>query len=312
MKETVRQNNGDVSTARAEVISTIRNMGNKDEVFAILTRNNKLFNNKAIRFSAENGEIKLNGMSVDLLEFGSMAGTERAQVLMDLPSNPQPSVSNTTNNANIMHTITEIFDVRTVNTVVRYGQLISSGCKFAKLASTLLQDFSSSVQEKVIRICKVLCDKLMELINFPSISANYFSHISNEPLEVLLRFVIDFLKIKVSSQEEDYEQHKAAATLLPDYNEENFNRSWGLLPSSANRAVVWFERVVNTFVMGVSIDELLLRELIQYITNVITERVYDYCDAEEKRKNRKQNTKRNIHIISCKACGGYYYSETSS
>ncbi|KAF2896019.1 hypothetical protein ILUMI_10166 [Ignelater luminosus] len=303
MKETVRQNNGDVSTARAEVISTIRNMGNKDEVFAILTRNNKLFNKNGIRFSAENGEITLNGMSVDILEFGSMTGTERTQLLTDLPSRPQPSIRNTNNTTEI---------INTVITGMNYGQLIINGCTFAEIAATLLQGFSSGVQEKVIRICKILCDKLMESMDFPKISADYFSHISNEPFEVILRFVIDFLKIKVNSRETNYEQQKAAAALLPDFNEENFNREWGILPTSTNRAVVWFERIVNTFVMGISIDELLLRELIQYINNIIIERILDYCDGIERCRNREKNTTKNLYKISCKVCGGYYYSQTSS
>ncbi|KAF5306468.1 hypothetical protein FQR65_LT18564 [Abscondita terminalis] len=61
LKETIRQNNGNVQAGRAEVISTISTMSNRDDVLAVLTRNNRRFNKNGVRFAAEGGRITLNG-----------------------------------------------------------------------------------------------------------------------------------------------------------------------------------------------------------------------------------------------------------
>ncbi|KAF5278095.1 hypothetical protein FQR65_LT03611 [Abscondita terminalis] len=58
LKETIRQNNGNVQAGRAEVISSISNMANRDESFALLTRNNKRFNKNGVRFAAKMGKLR--------------------------------------------------------------------------------------------------------------------------------------------------------------------------------------------------------------------------------------------------------------
>lgn len=311
-KSTKERNDQTNETANAEVISSIRNMGSANKILAILIRNNELFNDQGITFSAENGEIKLNGVSVNLLEFESMTRTEKAQFLTDLSQTSHTPTSDTDNITQTMNTITAIFNIQEGDTLAKYGQLISVTCKFVNLASTLLQDFPNLIQERILRICKALCDRLIESIDFPNIFTNYFSHISKEPLVVILRFVTDFIKIKISSQEANYELQKAKALLSPNFNEENFDKKWGILPTTKSKTLIWFETVVNNFVTDASTDELLLRELVQYVMNIIMEKVYDSCDAEEKYRKRERNTERNSYRVACKVCGGFYYSKTSS
>lgn len=92
MKETIRQNNGDVQRGRAEVIKTVTRIGNKDDVFATLTRLNKKLNENKVKFSASNGEIKLNGVTVDMVQFNKMNVNDVVPFLQSLyASEPAPS-----------------------------------------------------------------------------------------------------------------------------------------------------------------------------------------------------------------------------
>src|SRR5699024_10626554 len=91
MKETIRQNNGDVNRGQAEVIKTIIKIQNKDDVFATLTRLNKQMNKNDVKFSASNGDITLNGVTIDMGKFGMMDNNEAATFLKTLPATPEPT-----------------------------------------------------------------------------------------------------------------------------------------------------------------------------------------------------------------------------
>ncbi|XP_072397360.1 uncharacterized protein [Diabrotica undecimpunctata] len=95
MKETIRQKEGNQVQGRAEVIKTIRNIANKDDVFAALTRNNKLMNRNGIRFSANGGEIILNGQTINMNEFIGMNREHASAFLSNLPTEPHISISDT-------------------------------------------------------------------------------------------------------------------------------------------------------------------------------------------------------------------------
>ncbi|KAK4885967.1 hypothetical protein RN001_002238 [Aquatica leii] len=107
VKETIRQSNGDAQAGRAEVIATITKVSNVDEVMGILTRNNRLLNKENVRFAAENGEIKLNGVAVNLKQMGTMSKLQRTQFLIDLPPIPKHGV---TNNGSWLATTTSVFN----------------------------------------------------------------------------------------------------------------------------------------------------------------------------------------------------------
>ncbi|KAI4461600.1 hypothetical protein MML48_5g00013637 [Holotrichia oblita] len=70
LKETVRIKGE--ARGRAEVIATLRNSASRDDILAVLTRSNKNFNKNDVRFAAEGGGISLNGVKVDILEFGTL------------------------------------------------------------------------------------------------------------------------------------------------------------------------------------------------------------------------------------------------
>ncbi|XP_044758016.1 uncharacterized protein LOC123316106 [Coccinella septempunctata] len=83
--ETIRQNGGNVQAGRAEVISAISRLRDKSEVFSFLSKNNKIFNEKGVKFSAKGGQITFNGVVVDLKEISSMSWKDSCTYFSNLP-----------------------------------------------------------------------------------------------------------------------------------------------------------------------------------------------------------------------------------
>lgn len=305
-KETIRVNNGDVQAGRSEVICSMRNVGNRDEVMAVLTRNNKLFNKDGVRFSANNGDIRLNGMKVDILEFGAMAKSGRTQVLGDLPGIPQPTVPPTDSRVSLGDTINSLFKVD--HRLSSYASMIcTSGVSFVMTARNILEDYSDEIQNILIKICKELIDRALKStgIDILQLISKYFMDISNNPLVVLLEFVVTFFKEQAFEYEKTYNEAKEAAKQLDNFSETDFNAKYFILPGNLVKTTMWFERAVyhlrNDF-------DNLLRELLQFIMNTISQKILELSYEEERYQNRISQTTQKLHRIPCTVCQGYYFS----
>lgn len=290
MKETLAQNNGDHPTANAEIISTVRSIGNRDEVFAILTRNNKLFNKKGIRFAVQDGEIKLNGVSVDLFEFGGMSKTDRTQILIDLPPRTRPLPTNATTVTNSL--IESTFTVDNLRILGKYSELLLRGASFRDFATNLLGDFSKMVQGKIFTILKGLIEKLKICgIDIAHIFDTTFALANKNPYSNLLQWIVDYLKIRMNDYESDYQSSESSEVPSDTYE----------------RAKFWIEKIVNSSVMNYVVEQNFMNELLKFVANKITEYVYDFCNLKEKEDYLKKSCIKRTKRVDCSICGGYYF-----
>lgn len=190
IKETVRANGGDAQSARADIISGVRSMGtNRDEIFAVLTRNNKLFNKEGVRFSVGDGGIMtLNGKPVDLLQFGSLSQTDRSVHLINLPSMPEPTQAEIQQNQTVIKTLAECAFNNVEKVSACYRLCASEG--FCHFAAGLLRMFSRQLQEYFMVLLRMLYANIADMnIDLTSLGIRLNSNIVNWLLEVIFEFV---------------------------------------------------------------------------------------------------------------------------
>lgn len=289
--ETIRQNEGNVATAQAEVIATIRKIPDKNEVFGVLTRSNKMFNKNNVRFAASDGGISLNGINVDISKFGELSKTQQTTYLIELPTTPTPSAA----------------QAKAINTVINktfqlpyiqiFGQLLTiPQWNFA----TILNLFQPVVQEMLLKCLKKLLDNING-IDLKDIFGKILP--DRDILETVLRVVIDFFKLKMISFEEDYVTRRAAERLSPDFDESDFANRFNASANVGNRALIFFERAVTTAFAGGDVQEGVLKEMLEYFMKWITEQIYIF---EENRQIREQRGSER-QLKNCTQCNGKYY-----
>lgn len=292
--ETIRQNEGNVAAAQADVIATIRTIPDRNEVFAVLTRSNKMFNKSNIKFAASGGKITLNGVAVDISMFGELSKTEQSTFLLELPQSPTPTRAQATA---ISRMVDRVFRVDYVNVC---GQMLSiPQWNFA----TILNIFQPAVQELLLKCLQTLLNNIQ--INLNDVFKTIFP--GRDLLETVLALVINFFKTKMALYEQEYiEQRESERLNSPNFDESDFAARFNASTDTARRALLFFERAVARSFSGDDVIEGVLREMIEYFTKWITEQMYKY---EENRKMREvRGLARSAQI--CSVCGGFCYLKT--
>ncbi|KAJ8965249.1 hypothetical protein NQ314_004261 [Rhamnusium bicolor] len=152
LKETVRQNSGSEVHGRAEVISAIRNIQNKDEVFAVLTRANKNMNKHGIKFVSADGKIKLNGIDIDMNEFMSM-NKKNAETFLSKLSKSDPTPVETRSMRKMISNTLNNFSLPDIGTLVSYAVILLNcydnniKSKIIDALASLLASFTSSIKK---------------------------------------------------------------------------------------------------------------------------------------------------------------------
>ncbi|ENN74552.1 hypothetical protein YQE_08875, partial [Dendroctonus ponderosae] len=297
----------DGASGRAEVISTIRNIENKNEVFAALTRNQKRLTKSGIRYSAGDGEITFNGMAVDMNEFIGLNHKQSEIYLnnlaQDITSN-QPSINSSSNINGDNVTLTN-----TVNSLLRTIQIDSSQVDISNLVrvvSNLLSFCNEPVKNMVVKavdqsvkfIMKHLSEDIIKLIDtiIPK----------NNQLSEYFRIGISFFSQKVDEMEKNYEMFQK--TSEEKYNNPLFRI---LSPVKVKRIVQIFEFIVQNSYSGKWLCEAVLNEMSKFISAWITRKVFEYTEKTEKEENRrKYSASYKPQIIDCNICGGQYFSDS--
>ncbi|XP_048523532.1 uncharacterized protein LOC109540647 isoform X1 [Dendroctonus ponderosae] len=297
----------DGASGRAEVISTIRNIENKNEVFAALTRNQKRLTKSGIRYSAGDGEITFNGMAVDMNQFIGLNHKQSEIYLnnlaQDITSN-QPSINSSSNINGDNVTLTN-----TVNSLLRTIQIDSSQVDISNLVrvvSNLLSFCNEPVKNMVVKavdqsvkfIMKHLSEDIIKLIDtiIPK----------NNQLSEYFRIGISFFSQKVDEMEKNYEMFQK--TSEEKYNNPLFRI---LSPVKVKRIVQIFEFIVQNSYSGKWLCEAVLNEMSKFISAWITRKVFEYTEKTEKEENRrKYSASYKPQIIDCNICGGQYFSDS--
>lgn len=289
LKETIRQNDGNVQKGRAEVISTIRNIKNKDEVFAALTRANKNMNRKNVRFAVRNGEITLNGVSVDMKTFANMEKNEVVTFLTTLPNKPNPTIADV---KNMTTTITKSFDGLNLN-----SELVRS------LAIGLVKLFGSTdrtIKEKIINAVFQFIRFMIERTCYMEELDRIFSNI--DKYFRLVNMVNGYFQQLINVIEEKYT--KWSETRDSTYEEPYF---FEFSLDIAKRAVQIFNLVSQPYFNGTNLTEFGLRKLQEYFSTWFASQVYEFEERQRRRNQRRRHSVRPRLKKSCTQCGGYFY-----
>lgn len=148
--ETIRQKDGNVASAQAEVIATIRQIPDQNKVFAVLTRSNKLFNKNNVRFAASGGEITLNGVSVDISQFGGLSKADQTAFLLELPPTPTLTPEQT---LAITRVINSVFTLNNIRILTQIATIPPS-------LTTLLSVFKPAIQEMLLKCLSKLLNSI--------------------------------------------------------------------------------------------------------------------------------------------------------
>ncbi|GJQ74306.1 putative cognition protein, partial [Trypoxylus dichotomus] len=279
LKETVRIK-GEVR-GKAEVIASMRNSASRDEVLAVLTRSNRYFNREGIRFSAERGSISLNGVSVDILEYGNMPKTQQSFTLESLPPIPESSSSRYVNNT------------RSSVQNMRYNERISNLLGIVPFdigaATRTLTCFTQDIQPKILRIC----EDFMNQIDVDVIG-NLKTLFKEDVRIKIIQYVTDFIRRYVDEIKEIFEKrllNEEVTTVCQEFGFQNPHVT----------VYNFIEYIVNQFKNG-NMMENLLSEFGKWYISLIYNK-----ELKEERKRKRQETTNERK--SCSSCGGYYYEQ---
>jgi hypothetical protein len=289
IKETIRQNDGNVQRGQADVISTIKNIQNKDEVFATLTRANKDMNHNNIRFAAQNGKITLNGVSIDMGRFSSMGKNEAITFFNTLPNTPNPTAAN----------------VRLMETYLGNSFEGIRSIEVAPLALGLVKIFctaDSTIKEKIINTVSKLIAELLKSTTCYMTSLNEIFPDHDKYLR-LVGMVSSFFQTFVTQVEERYNMWRQTLdeTLAEPYFTE-------LSCDVTRRAAEIFNFVTANFFTGTKLNEDGLRNLLDYFYTWFANQVYLYQERRQRRNRRTIHSRVAARKLRCRICWGDYYS----
>ncbi|KAJ8963974.1 hypothetical protein NQ314_005233 [Rhamnusium bicolor] len=146
LKETHLQNKGKQSSGRIEVISPIRKIPHKDEIFDMLMQLNDGTNTNGLKFTAVDGVLKLNEIKTDINEIERVLNKDASAFLLRYPSTEPTSLETESLCRIICKTLNKYYlpDIET----------------FTNYVINLLSCFSCDIKSKIIKILAALLAKL--------------------------------------------------------------------------------------------------------------------------------------------------------
>lgn len=300
VKETIRQQGGDVMKGRADVIKTLRNVPNKDQTFAFLIRNNKLMNKNGVRFSAENGKINLNGVPIDVNSFNTMERSEMGIFFKTLPNTPEP------NQVEIASTTTMLKNVFKVK--FKKHTLLKLGIEVTKLC----QNVPKYVCEYIMDIVNEFAFDLFQLegSNWSEVLDKLFPH--QEKYFALFKMVTNYLQNLVNVVEDCYQMWLKNKELQVPTEFLEYNTK-----SASKRAIQILEYMIKVY-NSKSAKEALMKELSKYLYHWVSKKCCENSKQEQEQKgDEERKTKRREHCsdrpnvkVLCSKCEGFKYEVT--
>lgn len=296
--ESVRQKGGDRAAGHAEVISAIRKIPNQDEIFTILTKSSKLFNKENVKLAASDGKITLNGVTVDIIEFGLMKQTDKLSFLTSLPESPPVlACSDTSSLKAIIYNILRETDVAGIITSLAHVDIGS----FA----SILNAFQKPIQEMIIVVMRDLLISL-KIYNFDILGTleKVFPQIRG--WVTILRFVANFFQRTAAEYEKCYLNELNEAKSLPDFDENKFHECYLVNPSKMKCVPDFFEKAVNSVFCNGIINELMLRQLSEEFMTFLLDRIVEYEESQKNKDSPETSYARNK--VQCTVCSGVYFT----
>nr|XP_023024204.1 uncharacterized protein LOC111512325 [Leptinotarsa decemlineata] len=255
MKDTIRQNDGNTVKGKAEVISAIRKIANKDDVFAALTRTKKTLNENGVRFYASGGEITLNGQAINLNEFTSLNKSDVSTFLSNIPSKTTVSPAE----VNFIKGLFANLDsgLPNIESVVRY-------------AVSLLGTYDGSIQRLIIKavgqlaiaLTKGIVKTLEEIC--PS-QPKYFS-LLNVVMEYFVKMAVD-----LESQYSRWRSTGSAQDFQPYFK--------NVQADDKKELCIWFvQKAVRICFSGDELRTAALKELLSFFSQLACPQAFRVSD----------------------------------
>ncbi|VEN62899.1 unnamed protein product [Callosobruchus maculatus] len=281
VKSTISSNDGNKKAGMAEVISTIRKIPNKDEVFAVLTRANKQMNAKDIKFAAKDGQITLNDVPVNMSEFAAMSKGQRDVFLSDLRVHGGESPSEAVNTVSSSFSANGItYDVDVVNVVVKITAALSGNLK------TTIIDIVSQLLCKITSALNQALDKL-----FPN-RCKYAQ---------LVDMVMKFISKEADAWETRYEEWTRTG------NPELYSKCFDHVDVAETRR--WFRFFEICAQICLNPSEAMFKSLLEYFHTWLAQKM---CERQQKieqdSETRAHSAKWRTKKVDCNICRGYYYN----
>ncbi|XP_050513522.1 uncharacterized protein LOC126889334 [Diabrotica virgifera virgifera] len=279
LKTTILDNDGNVIKGRAEVIKAIRNIPNKDDVFAALTRNTKLMKENDLRFSAAKGDITLNGQTINMNEFIGMNKKQASAFLSNLPSETNISTSDT----NSMISTYSLNNWSLPNVKV-----------FAGFALTLINKFGSDIQGMIMELVEMAIELVFRY--FKDVVRGAFGNTAHQEI---MYAVMEYFAGLASRLLQHYFTWRRTGN--PHHYEPYFVE----VPVDPSERYTWiFEKIVKMFFNG---GQFAITDVMKYLEGWILNEIYTRQIKNEADEKRDEHSPRNNNSLCCTVCGGNYF-----
>ncbi|XP_060536449.1 uncharacterized protein LOC132708259 isoform X2 [Cylas formicarius] len=285
-KETIRQQGGNQARGRAEVISTIRNIPNKDDLFAALTRNNKAMNREGIKFSADQGQIKLNGVAINMDQFARQTKTQTQTFFENLMNQQATEIDASPPSEGFSWSLD--------------GWTLDSAKTLTYLTGIfkIVLCFDKSTTEKVVQVVHTVLMTLSKpLIN----ELNSLMKGTYQACRQVMMLVMNVFYEIVHSWEKKYNKWKETGD--SKYFDPFFNY---VDPASAKRLKKFLNKALELSVSGERVVSWVIEKAVEYVTTWITKKLFDNNQREERARNEKRHY--NLRRVECFTCWGTYFS----
>ncbi|CAH1109691.1 unnamed protein product [Psylliodes chrysocephalus] len=286
-KETVRQNDSNLVRGRADVIKTIRNIPNKDDVFAVLTRNNRMMNEKGVKFYASEGGISLNGHSINTNEFIIMNKQEASAFLSNLP---------------LKTDISAVDQTRFINSFSLNNLPMTNVQHFAEYALRLIGTFGINIQGMLLQIVQDILPIVIEFLG--SLMNEIFPE--NSAGTGVLHIVMEYFGGKAIEFLKNFETWRKTGSHF------YYDKDFADLPTNKTERYTWiFVKLVNLCFSKGRLNQLELLDIIKYTEKSILNEIVDYEKKKEENKRRDDHSPKRPQEIKCTVCSGYYFQSGS-
>lgn len=290
MKQTIKNNEGNSVQGKSEVIAALRNIQNKDETFAALTRNMKKLNQRGVEVFAQDGKIQFNGISIDMAEFCSKRGKEVNTFLINLP---------TTSDV----TPTEVSSVQNLFNSFHFE--IPNPFEFAQFAAKFLSCYNTDTKEKIINALATLLSN----VGFPVIKALTDILPINSVYFEILQTVLKFFLNMADQLENQYQRWKDTRS------ERNYNPLFDYVdPVVTKRCIEFTQKCVQMCFELKYMTRPALEKLITFFLEWVTFKYSEYEEEKTRAKDRvNHSAEKGFRSLkkNCKVCKGYYFQSRS-
>lgn len=249
---------------------------------------NKL-NQKGVQIFAKNGQIQLNGITIDTVDISKVKTTEIDTFLADLSFNKVTS--------NDISTFRGLLKSSSIN-ISNHSELAT----FAIFAAKLLGNFKYEIKENIITAVATLIRE----IGHPFLNEFRKALPENEMHYKILQVVFQYFTEKAKEMEDQYQQwikNKSQKDYIPLFDYAS--------PKRIERATEFIEKAVMACFNLKFMKRNAIEELVGCFTNWALKNYSDYEDKLETKENRIKHSGQE-HFkptkIACRVCGGYYFS----